>query len=412
MFDIETAIIGAGPYGLSLAAHLRARSLPFVIFGKPMESWRSFMPAGMILKSEPMASSLWDPDGAHSLGQFSRDRQHVYQRCGAPLSLKYFLGYADWFQRRAVPEICETYVTDLRRGSKGGFALQLADGSMMTSKNVIVATGHIPFRNMPDSLTDLPAELVSHSLDVTDPQKFRGCDVTIVGLGQSALETAALLHEAGARVRVVGRQHEVAWNGLPRPAPRLLDQIKAPDAGLGAGWRSYIYSEFPWAFRKLPAARRFRIFNSSWGPSGAWWLEERVAGKFPILLDRQVEGVRVVDDRVRASIRGAGEHIEIITDHIIAGTGFAVDFNRLSYIEPSLRGCVALLHRAPVLSASFETNVPGLYTIGLMSAPTFGPSLRFMYGAKFAATTVARSIAQRTPRAHRANYPSKVPVIQ
>jgi thioredoxin reductase len=282
----------------------------------------------------------------------------------------------------------------------------------LTCKTVVIATGHVPFRYMPETLNHLPADLVSHSLEVTEPAKFAGRDVTIVGLGQSALETAALLHEAGANVCVVGREPNVAWNGPPRPNPGFLDQIKAPDAGLGAGWRSYLYSEYAWAFRQLPAARRFRIFKSSWGPSGAWWLEERVAGKVPILLDRQIDDVQEAGGRLRLRLHGAGVDTEIVTDHIIAGTGFAVDFDRLSYIEPSLRARVAVLQKAPILSPSFETNVPGLYAIGLMSAPTFGPALRFMYGAKFAAATVARSIARGTRRFPRAKYVQKVPVVQ
>ena len=70
---IDVAILGAGPYGLSIAAHLAQRGLSFRIFGKPMQSWLQ-MPCGMTLKSEGFASSLYDPEGALPLGRYSQER--------------------------------------------------------------------------------------------------------------------------------------------------------------------------------------------------------------------------------------------------------------------------------------------------------------------------------------------------
>ena len=58
---VAVVVIGAGPYGLSIATHLRAQQLSFRIFGEPMASWRHHMPQGMSLKSEGFASDLYDP---------------------------------------------------------------------------------------------------------------------------------------------------------------------------------------------------------------------------------------------------------------------------------------------------------------------------------------------------------------
>src|SRR5260370_41534613 len=66
-----TAVIGAGPYGLSIAAHLRARGVPTQVFGEPLESWQA-MPARMNLKAVWSASSLSGPDGAVRLDHFGR----------------------------------------------------------------------------------------------------------------------------------------------------------------------------------------------------------------------------------------------------------------------------------------------------------------------------------------------------
>jgi cation diffusion facilitator CzcD-associated flavoprotein CzcO len=395
MFDIETAIIGAGPYGLSLAAHLAECGASFAIFGRPMESWRSLMPTGMILKSEPMASNLWDPAGDHSLEQFSRGSGLAYQRCGTPLSLDRFLSYADWFRKRVVPDINETYVTALRREADGGFVMALAEGGLVKARKVVMATGHASFASRPESLSHLPSELASHSIHVSNPDKFGGRDIVILGLGQSALETAALLFEAGARVRILGRGAHVAWNEPPRLAPTLFDQIRAPDAGLGAGLPSFAYSEFPWAFRPMPIAWRIKKYRSSWGPSGAWWLKDRIVGKIPLLTGLRIEKADEVSGRVRLRVAGGAGQSELVADHVIACTGFDLDFQRLPYIETGLRDRIALRNKAPILSASFETSVPGLYAIGLPAAPTFGPSLRFMYGAKFAARTLTRVLNGR-----------------
>ena len=89
MSHCETAIIGAGPYGLSLAAHLRHRGLPYEMFGRPMRSWAEFMPRGMLLKSEGFASSLYDPKNALPLAKYCRERGLGYADLpagSAPLS--------------------------------------------------------------------------------------------------------------------------------------------------------------------------------------------------------------------------------------------------------------------------------------------------------------------------------------
>jgi 2-polyprenyl-6-methoxyphenol hydroxylase-like FAD-dependent oxidoreductase len=43
---VAVAIIGAGPYGLSLSAHLAARNIEHRIFGRPMLFWSQVADAG------------------------------------------------------------------------------------------------------------------------------------------------------------------------------------------------------------------------------------------------------------------------------------------------------------------------------------------------------------------------------
>lgn len=195
MKNDTTVVVGAGPYGLSVAAHLKARGIPMLIFGKPMEFWQN-MPSKMYLKSSWSAISISDPDGKYSLNRYSKHFGIPWQE---PVPLQVFLDYGQWFQKQAVPDIDPTYVKFLTRDGEG-FHLDLADGRSVKAKKVVVATGVASYANIPDNLSHLPAALLSHSQEHKDFSSFKDKDVIVVGSGQSALEAAALLHEAGAAI--------------------------------------------------------------------------------------------------------------------------------------------------------------------------------------------------------------------
>jgi FAD-dependent urate hydroxylase len=394
--DSDIVIVGAGPYGLSIAAHLRAAKQSFEIFGTALESWRTFMPEGMILKSERFASNLWDPARRFTLKRFSEIHREPYQAVGSPLSLQLFLQYADWFRQQAVGEIHGTKVVQLASRA-GGFELTFADGSRLSSRRVILATGHMAFRTLPSQLLDLHEPLVMHSTRIGQPKDYVARDVTIIGAGQSALETAALLHEAGARVRLLARAGRLEWNARSRPRP-LPQRILAPDAGVASGWKSYAVSELPRVFRwYFPAAKRHRFVRGSYGPSGAWWLRDRVDQRIETWLETELESAAAVDGGVSLRVRRAGMPHEVRTDHVIAATGFEVDIDRLDYLEPTLRAGIARESGGiPALSSNFESSIPGLFIVGIASSPVFGPIMRFMYGAKHVAPTIARRLNQRT----------------
>jgi thioredoxin reductase len=390
--DSDIVIVGAGPYGLSIAAHLRDSKQPFEILGTALESWRTFMPEGMILKSERFASNLWDPARRFTLQRYSEIHQVPYQAVGSPLGLDLFLQYADWFKQQAVGEIRSAKVVRLASRA-GGFELTLADGSQLTSRRVVLATGHMAFRRLPSQLSDLSEPLVMHSTRIGDVKAYAGRDVTIIGAGQSALETAALLHEAGARVRLLARASRLEWNARSRPRP-LPQRILEPDAGVASGWKSYAVSELPRVFRwYFPAAKRHRFVRGSYGPSGAWWLRDRVDQHIETWLDTELESAATVDGAVRLRVRRAGAAHEVRTDHVIAATGFEVDIDRLDYLEPTLRTGIARESGGiPALSSNFESSIPGLFIVGIASSPVFGPIMRFMYGAKHVSPVLARRL--------------------
>ena len=396
--DFSTTVVGSGPYGLSVAAHLRARRAPFQLLGTPLESWRSFMPEGMILKSEPFASNLWDPDRRYTLQRFFRDKGLAFQAVGRPLSLSRFLEYADWFRERVPLDSHDVKVARVRR-TASGFELRLVDGRSFTTRSLVLATGHMAFRMIPPELTALPEPLVLHSSRIGDVRSYARKDVLIIGAGQSALETAALLHEAGARVRVLVRRHRLEWNAPSKPRP-FWERALSPDAGVASGWSSMAVSELPRVFRwYFPAEKRHRFVAGSYGPSGSWWLRERVEDRFEILLGAQIRSAATRGAKVQVRIDAQPD--ELHADHLIAATGYRVNIDRLDYLDESLRHSIAREGDGiPALDSRFGTSVPGLFMVGIATSPVFGPIMRFMYGAKHAAPVLARrlSVTQRSSR--------------
>jgi FAD-dependent urate hydroxylase len=392
MQPIDTAVIGAGPYGISVAAHLRVAGVPHEIFGEPLESWRSFMPQGMVLKSEPFASNLWDPARRFSYGKFLAEEGIRYRRTLDPIPVERFVEYADWFRRHAVGDVRRVKVRRVAQAD-GAFSLELEDGTVSQARRVVLATGHMGFRYVPDELEGLPEGTCLHSTALHDLRQFAGRDVTVIGAGASALESLALLHEAGAKTRLVARRKQITWNPRTRSNPNLIERLRTPEAALAPGWRSWAVSELPFLYRRtFKPAKRHRFFLSSWGPAGAWWLRDRVDGKLELLLGHQIASAEVVDGQVRLGLTGPAGATDILTDHVVAATGFDVALERIDCLEPTLRAQIAREGPYARLSANFETSVNGLFIVGLAAAPVFGPVQRFMYGAKHAAPAVTKAL--------------------
>ena len=274
---VDVAIIGAGPYGLSLAAHLRAAAVDYRHFGMPMRLWQAAMPQGMFLKSQGFASNISDPEGTHTLEAFCKATDRPYASYGLPVPLDTFVGYGQWFQSELGLAIEEVLVTDMA-ARDGGFELHLGGVERVLARKVVIAIGVEHFAYVPESLSQLPSALCTHSSAHNDLAAFRGQEVIVVGAGQSALESAALLHENGASVQVLARKRELAWNGEPLPLDRpLLQRLREPEAGLGSGWATWFYSNHPDLFRQLP--RNTRVYQGADGArSGRSLLAPRPSG--------------------------------------------------------------------------------------------------------------------------------------
>jgi len=392
---LETAIVGAGPYGLSIAAHFRRHGIPFRIFGRPMDSWLNHMPKGMMLKSDGFASDIYDPEKAFTLRQFCAERGIEYADTGIPVRLETFSAYGLAFRDRMVPELEDKLVANVDR-VPGGFQLRLEDGETVQARKVVLAVGITHFEYVPESLAHLPAEFFSHSARHREAEPFRGRSVVVIGGGASALDLAGLLHEAGAEVQLVTRGEELHFHSQPTGKPRSSWQkIRHPQSGLGPGMRSRFYADAPGAFHNLPEGLRLYVVGRALGPSGGWFIRDKVIGKVPLHLGRTPQGADVQSGRVHLRVRGTnGSEREIITEHVIAATGYRVDLERLKFLTPEIRSKIKTLNGSPVLASNFESSVGGLYFAGVASANSFGPVMRFAFGAGFAARTITGALAK------------------
>jgi thioredoxin reductase len=392
---LDTAIVGAGPYGLSIAAHLRHRGVPFRIFGRPMDSWLAHMPEGMLLKSDGFASNLYDPNGDFTLARFCSENRIEYADSGLPVRIDTFSSYGLAFKDRMVPELEDKLVSELQRGS-GGFRLRLDDGEVLQARRVILAVGISHFDYVPENLSNLPPELLTHSSAHRDLQSFKGRSVVVIGGGSSATDLAGLLCDAGADVRLVARQQELKFHNKPSGRPRSLwQQFRHPSSGLGPGLRSRFFSDAPTIFHYFPERLRLDIVRKHLGPSGGWFAKDKVVGRVPLLLGCTPERAEVANGRVRLHVRAAdGTKKEITADHLIAATGYKVDVDRLKFLSQDIRANLKTVDRTPVLSSSFEASIPGIYFVGIAAANSFGPLMRFAFGAGFAARRLTQVMAK------------------
>ena len=394
----EVVVLGAGPYGLSIAAHLAATNISHRIFGKAMETWATQMPKGMLLKSDGYATGLYDPASNFTFERYCRERNIPYADLGVPPRLQDFVDYGRAFQRSLVPHLEEVMVESLEHdGSR--YRLRLETGADCLARSVVVAAGISHFAVKPKELSDLPQDLVTHTSQHHDLGAFNGRKVAVIGAGASAADVAGLLHEAGAETHLIARGSLIPFHSkmrLPRP---LYDQLRNPSSKIGPGWRSVFFTKLPHLFRHLPEERRLRIVRTYLGPAPGYFMRDRVIGRVPVHYGLQVTQATPNAGGVLLALAGAsGEKREFQADHVICGTGYKSDLARLPFLDDSLISRIDAVQGAPIVSANFESSVSGLYFVGAIATNTFGPVLRFACGAEFAAPRVARHFCRRHKR--------------
>lgn len=387
---VDVAIIGAGPYGLSLAAHLRRHAVEHRIFGEPMGPWKNNMPAGMLLKSYPWATNLSDPDLEFDLKSFCADRALPYHDELMPLPLSRFIHYGEAFQARYVPAVERKTLIALEPGS-GFFRATFDDGETVNARRVVVSIGLQPFKHLPPEAAHLPADLCSHSGEYGSLEGLDGREVVVIGSGSSASDLAAMIHERGNAVSLVARGPRLRFADGPQRRSWLSRTI-APMSGIGHGWTLATCAKCPQLIRHLSEDLRVRLANhKALGPLGGAFMKDRVVGKIPALLGHVIRAVETHNGKVMLNLVGPGGAQRSMTaDHVIFATGYKVNVGRLRFLDQAIQQQVELVDGAPQLSAHYETTIPGLHFIGPAAANSFGPVSRFVYGTDHPARHLAR----------------------
>ena len=383
--DCDVTILGAGPYGLSSAAYLQGAGIEARVFGQTMSFWMKHMPRGMCLRSNWRASYIADPRDEYTLDAFCQEEGRT---CPRPIPLEQFAAYGNWFERKAVRDHDSRQIVQIQ-ASDGGFKITLDDGDSFLTRRVVVAAGIHAFQNFPAEFQHLPRGLVSHTIDHDDLNKFRGKHVLVIGGGQSAFESAALLRENGADVEVICRQLTPNWVGLHPRLHRLgfVSQMLYAKTDVGPAGISRLVAA-PHLFRRFPRWFKTPVAYRSIRPAIAGWLKPRLEG-IPISLGCRVENARETGSQVELRLSDGTTRV---ADHILLATGFTVDVTRYPFLAPDLLRQLQTRNGYPVLRAGLESSIPGLHFVGKPAAWSFGPILGFVSGAEFASRELLRKL--------------------
>lgn len=388
--NCDVVIIGAGPYGLSAAAHLRAiKGLEVRVFGEPMSFWNG-MPLGMLLRSNWTATQIAGPEGQFSLENY---QSATSDRISTPVPLEKFIRYGLWYQQQGVPELERQSVSRVELDGST-FNVLLRNGERFQTKRVIVASGIGAFMWRPPEFNALPSSLLTHTGQHSDLRRFSGKRVLILGGGQSALESAALIHEAGGDAEVIVRAQHINWLGglASRTFHRRLGSITrnvlyAP-TDVGPAAISQLVAR-PHLLRQLPRPLQDKLRKRAVRPAGARWLFDRLA-TVPVRLGRSVISAAPISNaQVLVKL---DDHSERTIDHVLLGTGYRVDISKYEFLAPTLLSRIDVFNGYPRLEAGLETTVPRLHIIGAPAAWSFGPIMQFVSGSRFASSSLMRAI--------------------
>jgi cation diffusion facilitator CzcD-associated flavoprotein CzcO len=390
----EVIVIGAGPYGLSSAAHLLAAGVEPYVIGQSMAFWKKNMPSGMLLRSKSEASNIAAPQKHLSITAYEKT---LKRKLADPLPIEDFVAYGEWFQKQVAPNLDTRKV---QRVSHDGcvFELLLDDGDRLYAKSVVLALGIGPFLYRPEEFACVSQELAPHSSDFCDCSRFRGKRVAVIGRGQSALESAALLHENGAEVQILTRDPELVYRPFAwrkhlfrtlTSGPLLPLSYKViPPTDLGDIYTSRKIAN-PELFRRQSPKVQEELLKSCARPIGAYWLEPRL---------KSVR-VRTRTKVIRAMTSGTGLKLELSDgsaenfDFVICATGYKIDISKYGILDSSLERQVQKTTEGyPVLDKNLQTTVSGLYMAGVIGEKTLGPTLRFVTGTSNAGPSLAAGI--------------------
>jgi hypothetical protein len=391
MSKCDITILGAGPYGLSAAAHLRTvPGLEVQIFGKPMSFWQSNMPEGMFLRSNWSATQIADPTRSLTLEAYqAASCAHITK----PVPLASFVEYGQWYQRQALPDLDPREIVCVEK-SPNGFQIILSDGETLHARRVVIAAGIRSFAWRPPEFDNLPSALTSHASDHHNFSQFAGRQVLVIGSGQSALESAALLHESGAEVEVIARSKRINWlqgwasTTLHSRLGNAVRNLLYAPTDVGPAGISQLMAR-PDLLRRFPRGLQDKLRKRAVRPAGARWLVKRLE-TVPIRLGRHVASVTILGGRVKVNFDDGTERT---IDHVLLGTGYRVDISKYGFFSERLKNSISRCNGYPRLRGGLESSVDGLHILGAPAAWSFGPLMQFVSGTHYASRALIHHIA-------------------
>ena len=108
--ETQLLIIGAGPYGLSMASYAKRLGIDLRVLGEPMGFWKDNMPGGLLLRS-PTSWHL-DPLAELTFERFLEQRG-ITPAEAAPIPIGLYLDYCRWFQQESGVAVQRNYVQNL-----------------------------------------------------------------------------------------------------------------------------------------------------------------------------------------------------------------------------------------------------------------------------------------------------------
>jgi len=348
------------------------------------------MPQGMLLRSRWEASHIAFPSGDLSIDAYLAE---TGERFSAPIPLERFIDYGSWLQQRVAPDVDRSKVTSLRRDN-GGFELVTDDGLSFHAGRVVIAAGIAPFARRPSEFTHVSETGVSHTSDWDDLSGFSNHRVLVIGGGQSALETAALLHEAGSSVEVIARRPSLNWlkGGVIQRRLGPFKPVFYAPTDVGPLGMSRLLAA-PLAFRRFPRRAQDVMARRAIRPAGAKWLQQRLV-EVPLTMGRSVVAARNGDGMLIELDDGTSRHV----DHVMLGTGYQVDVARYDFLDEDLLATIRRTDGYPILGRGLESSVPGLHFFGAPAAWSFGPLMRFVSGTWWAGNALRRVITDPRKR--------------
>lgn len=350
---IPLLIVGAGPYGLSLANYMSEMGQDFKIIGKPMELWKNHTFTDASLRSDMATSEIAHPDNAYSLSTFRNQKGRASGAGSERVSVQEYRQYIDWVLNALPYEIIEVYLNNLSQ-KEDHFEAELTSGEKILAKQVVIATGVAHHLKVPDEFSK--ARDVIHSYYTQEIEALQNKKVLVVGAGQSAAEAMEICQKNKNLVHWYARK-EPRFYSEPLDLPKWIFDLVVKSAGF---------------FRRLPHGLIKAIFSIFSATTMTPDNESKLAG---------VDRFSTMPDLDRY-------------DHVIAATGYNYTLNHMSFLADELRDNLEMKAAMPRIDKNFMSSLSNLYFIGPSTEMFFGPPMKFMIGSQYVAPKLSKLLAR------------------